>query len=258
MVECRALVSVGIVMEDQNVGETAATDLQQGSDLSLAAFATHQTYRERVADVLQAALISGEMRPGELYSAPVLATRLGVSATPVREAMSDLARVGMVEVVRNRGYRVTELSEKDLDDITHLRSLIEVPAVVDLAIDSDVAAIEALRPLATEIEDAAAESDLLRYIEADNAFHMKLLALGGNPHLVTIVGELRSRSRMYGLRDLAERGLLDESAREHTEILDCVSAHDVAATRSVMERHIRHVRGVWAGKSEGQGSSRSS
>jgi DNA-binding GntR family transcriptional regulator len=250
MVDRGALVSARIVMEDEHVKEHGGADLQQGSDFSLAAFATHQTYRERVADVLQAALISGEMRPGELYSAPDLATRLGVSATPVREAMADLARVGMVEVVRNRGYRVTELSEKDLDDITHLRGLIEVPAVVDLAVDCDVGGIEALRPLATQIEDAAAVSDLLMYIEADNAFHMKLLALGGNPHLVTIVGELRSRSRMYGLRDLADRGLLEESAREHAEILDHVSAHDVDATRDVMERHIRHVRGVWAGKSE--------
>jgi DNA-binding GntR family transcriptional regulator len=250
MVERRALVSAGLVMEEEHVDQNGATDMQEDSDLALTEFVTHQTYRERVADVLQAALISGEMRPGELYSAPVLATSLGVSATPVREAMSDLARVGMVEVVRNRGYRVTELSEKDLDDITHLRGLIEVPTVIDLAADCDVTAIEALRPLATEIENAAAVSNLLRYIEADNAFHMKLLALGGNPHLVTIVSELRSRSRMYGLRDLAERGVLEESAREHSEILDCVIAGDGDATRDVMERHIRHVRGVWAGKSE--------
>lgn len=223
---------------------------EDSSGLALTTFATQQTYRERVTEVLQAALISGEMLPGELYSAPALAAKLGVSATPVREAMADLARVGMVEVVRNRGYRVTELSDKDLDDITYIRGLIEVPAVVAIAADCDPADIENLRPLAKRIEDAAANRDLLNYIESDNAFHKQLLLLGGNEHLVSIVGELRSRSRMYGLRDLADRGLLEESAREHSEILDYVGAHDTENAEAIMAKHIRHIRGVWAGQQE--------
>ncbi len=61
------------------------------------------SYRERVADALRAALIAGELRPGEVYSAPGLATRFGVSATPVREALLDLAKEGLVDVVPNKG-----------------------------------------------------------------------------------------------------------------------------------------------------------
>ncbi|HSA52260.1 MAG TPA: GntR family transcriptional regulator, partial [Yinghuangia sp.] len=62
--------------------------------------------REQVARAIRAALVAGEMRPGVVYSAPGLATRFGVSATPVREALLDLAKDGLVEPVRNKGFRV--------------------------------------------------------------------------------------------------------------------------------------------------------
>ena len=126
-----------------------------GDDLSLGLLATRRSYREGVVEVLRAALVSGQMKPGRLYSAPTLAGQLGVSATPVREAMSELAAQGMVEVVRNRGFRVRELSDVELDEITQLRQLIEVPTTAALARSCDPGAIDAIRPLAASIETAA-------------------------------------------------------------------------------------------------------
>ena len=119
-----------------------------GDDLSLGLLATRRSYREGVVEVLRAALVSGQMKPGRLYSAPTLAAQLGVSATPVREAMSELAAQGMVEVVRNRGFRVRELSDVELDEITQLRLLIEVPTTAALARSCDPSTIDAIRPLA--------------------------------------------------------------------------------------------------------------
>jgi DNA-binding GntR family transcriptional regulator len=207
-----------------------------------------RTLREQVAHALRAAVVAGEMRPGVVYSAPVLARQLGVSATPVREAVLDLAQQGLVEQVRNRGFRVTVLSERDLDEITALRMLIEVPTVVALAArDVDVSA---LRPLAARIERAAKKADLIGYVEADRRFHLALLTLAGNRLLVEMADDLRARSRLYGLAGLAERGLLIESAREHMALLDTIAAHDEAGARALIERHIGHVRGLWAGKEE--------
>ena len=85
--------------------------------------------RETVTQILRAAIISGEMAPGEVYSAPALGARFGVSATPVREAMVDLSREGLVQTVPNKGFRVTAVSEAELDDIAALRMLIEPPTV---------------------------------------------------------------------------------------------------------------------------------
>ncbi|MGI5193698.1 GntR family transcriptional regulator [Streptomyces sp. CA-288835] len=205
-----------------------------------------RNYRERVADALRAALIAGELRPGEVYSAPTLAARFGVSATPVREAMLDLVREGLVDTVPNKGFRVTAVSEKQLDEYTHIRSLIEIPTTAGLATTGDPIALEALRPTAQEIVTAAAVGDLIAYVEADIRFHLGLLALAGNDHLVEVVRDLRKRSRLYGLHALVEAGRLEDSAQEHLEILDALIARDEEAVRAVMTRHLGHVRGLWA------------
>ncbi|MFC8429081.1 GntR family transcriptional regulator [Streptomyces sp. NPDC057253] len=206
------------------------------------------SYRERVADALRAALIAGELLPGQVYSAPALATRFGVSATPVREAMLDLAKEGLVDTVPNKGFRVTAVSEQQLDEYTHIRSLIEIPTVVELATTADPVSLEALRPAAREIVQAAVAGDLIAYVEADTRFHLGLLALAGNAHLVEVVRDLRKRSRLYGLTPLVKSGRLLASAEEHLELLDALVARDEGAVRAVMTRHIGHVRGLWAAR----------
>lgn len=205
-----------------------------------------RNYRDQVAHALRAALVAGQLRPGELYSAPALAARFGVSATPVREAMLDLVREGLVETVSNKGFRVTAVTEQQLDEYTHIRSLIEIPVVAALASSAPTDGLVALRPDAEEIVTAAKAGDLIGYVEADRRFHLGLLALAGNRHLVEVVGDLRKRSRLYGLTALAERGLLEASALEHLELLDALLARDEPAVRAVMTRHLGHVRALWA------------
>ncbi|MFF7755316.1 GntR family transcriptional regulator [Streptomyces sp. NPDC007971] len=206
------------------------------------------SYRERVAEALRAALIAGELRPGEVYSAPSLAGRFGVSATPVREAMLDLAKEGLVDTVPNKGFRVTAVSDRQLDEYTHVRALIEIPTVVDLARTADRVCLEALRPAAREIVTAAAAGDLIAYVEADTRFHLGLLALAGNAHLVEVVADLRGRSRLYGLTALVEAGRLLASAEEHLELLDALLERDGKAVQEIMTRHLGHVRGLWAAR----------
>ncbi|MCS0634759.1 GntR family transcriptional regulator [Streptomyces sp. LP05-1] len=207
---------------------------------------TRSSYRERVADALRAALVAGELRPGQVYSAPALATRFGVSATPVREAMLDLAKEGLVDTVPNKGFRVTEVSERQLDEYTRVRALIEIPTTAELAVTADPAALEALRPAALEIVTAAEAGDLVAYVAADLRFHLGLLQLAGNHHLVRVVRDLRERSRLYGLTALVEQGRLRDSAEEHLEILDALLTGDPEPVRAVMTRHLGHVRGIWA------------
>lgn len=222
--------------------------MSDAGPLDLPSFQGHQSLREQVADALRAALVAGEMRPGVTYSAPALAATFGVSATPVREAMLDLSKEGLVEAVRNKGFRVTELSERDLDEISELRALIEVPTVGRIARRHDVDAVQALRPLAHEIVDAAARADLITYVDADRRFHLGLLALAGNAHLVQVVRELRARTRLYGLQELADAGTLPASAAEHEQLLDLVLAGDSRAAVALMRHHVAHVRAEWSGR----------
>ncbi|MCH0565003.1 GntR family transcriptional regulator [Streptomyces sp. MUM 2J] len=205
-----------------------------------------QRLRDQVAHALRAALISGELQPGRVYSAPALAADFGISATPVREAMLDLVREGLVEPVRNKGFRVTEVSERDLDQYSELRALIEVPTVGAVTRSAAREQLQALRPVAQEIVAAAREHDLIGYLDADRRFHLALLALHGNDRLVETVGDLRKRSRLYGLTALDERGLLVASAGEHLELLDVMLAGDAPAAEALMSRHLGHVRSIWA------------
>ena len=207
--------------------------------------------REQVRAAVRAMLISGQLAPGRVYSAPTLAAQFGVSPTPVREAMLDLAGEGLVHAVRNKGFRVTELTDAELDALAELRALIEIPVMAAVAADCTgavAAAVEALVPQARQLVAAADDRDLARYIRLDTEFHLTLLALHGNDYVVEVVRDLRGRSRLFGLAELAERGTLRENAAEHLAILDAARSRDSEAMTRLMRTHIGHLRGLWVGR----------
>jgi DNA-binding GntR family transcriptional regulator len=219
-------------------GEPVLKPMSRGSSL-----------RQRAEVAIRGGIITGEISPGQIYSAPALAKELGVSATPVREAMLDLAAEGLVESVPNRGFRVVPLLDGDLDEITEMRVLLEAPAVAALAARPDVldeVQLARLRGRADEIERLAGKEDLPTFIDADRAFHLELLGLFGNRRLTDTVERLRNATRRYGMRRL-DRGTLEANAHEHHQILDALAAGDRARVQALMEDHVRTNRGVLAG-----------
>ncbi|WP_239003540.1 GntR family transcriptional regulator [Nocardia panacis] len=218
---------------------------------ALTSFAPRRNMRDEIIEKLRGAVITGELRPGVVYSAPGLAEQFGVSATPVREAMIDLAKEGLVETLRNKGFRVREPSEQELDNLAEIRLLIEAPTVRQVAeAGIDPQTSTELRTLAQGIEKAAAEHDFIAYITIDTEFHCRLLSLAGNRELVETVRALRARSRLYGVRPLAEQGRLIPSAHEHMELLDLIERGAAAEAEALIRRHIGHVRGIWANRCE--------
>jgi DNA-binding GntR family transcriptional regulator len=219
--------------------------------LRLPNFDNRANLRQQVAEALRALLITGQMRPGHVYSAPRLAAEFGVSATPVREAMLDLVTEGLVEVVRNKGFRVTDLDDHELDALAELRGLIEIPVMGMVAEECEgpiATAVERLRPIAKRITKAAATNDLVTYTEADNEFHTRFLALHGNEHVVSVVRDMRHRSRLYGLETLAEAGVLAQMSEEHEQMVDAALRRDGEEMRRLMRQHIGHIRSTWAGR----------
>jgi DNA-binding GntR family transcriptional regulator len=135
--------------------------------------------REEAVEVLRAAILGGELEPGSIHSAVSLAEHLGVSPTPVREAMLELSRSGLVEVLPNRGFRVTVVDDRDLDEIYELRRMLEVPAmklVIDRASAEQLDALE--QPL-TALEAAADKNDVPAFLVADREFHLATPAVVG-------------------------------------------------------------------------------
>ncbi|MFI9201921.1 GntR family transcriptional regulator [Streptomyces sp. NPDC053048] len=187
--------------------------------------------RGQVLDALRRALVSGELVPGEVYSGPALGERFGVSATPVREAMQQLALEGAVEVVPNRGFRVASRTPRDLADLAEVRALLEVPVLLRLARTVPACRWNELRPQAETAAAVAAGGDRAAYAEADRAFHRALLELSGNRQLVAVAGEVQRRAQWsVGGDPVADAG-------QHFVLLDALVAGDLAAVEAVASRH---------------------
>ncbi len=186
---------------------------------------------------VRAAIQGGEHSPGEVLFETHLADKLGMSRTPVREALQILAREGFVEIIPNRGYLVPRLSMSDVRDLFELRESLEGLA----------ARCAAIRVTSDEIAELEKLHD--RYERAQNweasvpigtEFHNRILSLAGNARLTAILGPLKAQiglTRLAQLRDV--RGRHDESVVEHRAILRAIQQRDAAAA----ERHARvHVR----------------
>jgi DNA-binding GntR family transcriptional regulator len=209
---------------------------------------TTPNLRGQAVEMLRASIVAGELEPGEIYSAPALAERLGVSATPVREAMLDLVNDGLVEPVRNRGFRVVVVDEDALDEISELRQMLEVPAMMNVVARAGDEELEALFAKVDRIEAAAQSSDAAEFLFADRDLHLSLLALGGNARLVRLVGQLRNQTRLAGIKVLAESGQLMASALEHRPILEAVCRRDAESAQALMRAHLNYTRELSAGR----------
>ncbi|MFI1647078.1 GntR family transcriptional regulator [Streptomyces avidinii] len=194
--------------------------------------------RGQVLDALRAALIDGELVPGEIYSGPALGERFGVSATPVREAMQQLALEGAVECLPNRGFRVLSRSPRELAELAEVRALLEVPVMLRLARTVPADAWEALRPAAAATAEAAAAGDLPGYAEADRDFHRAVLRLAGNDQLVQVAEELHRRAQwpLPGAPRVRRADLVADAA-EHSALLEALIARDLPVVESLVREH---------------------
>ncbi|MGW2631703.1 GntR family transcriptional regulator [Streptomyces chattanoogensis] len=198
--------------------------------------------RGQVLAALREALVAGELAPGEVYSAPALAERYGVSATPVREAMQQLAGEGAVEVVPNRGFRVCEHSSRDLAELAEVRAMLEIPAIIRLARALAPERWEELRPLADAGLAAAAHGDRVGYAEADRAFHHALISLTGNRRLTQVADDLlRGTQWPAGGSRLRTADLLAD-ASEHTALLDALTAGECTVAERIAREHLSATR----------------
>lgn len=223
-------------------------------DFSLPTIHQARSLRSSVTDALRTAIIVGDLEEGQLYSAPALAAELGVSATPVREAMMDLAGEGLVTTVKNKGFRVTTMTSEDLEQQTQVRQLLEGPAMRAVAGQIPEEDFARLTELADDIAVAARASDLRGYLMGDLELHALLVSYTGNAQLVQLTKKLRGQTRLKALRNLAASGQLIHSAHEHHQLLELLRTGDREAACSLTIRHIGHASRLWSTGSEQDGA----
>jgi DNA-binding GntR family transcriptional regulator len=195
--------------------------------------------RGQILDALRTALVSGELRPGEVYSAPVLGERFGVSATPVREAMQQLALEGAVEVVPNRGFRVIARGTRELAELAEVRALIEVPVMLRLARTVPAERWAELRPLAEATVRAAGSGCRATYAETDRVLHRAMLGLAGNEQLVQIAEDLHRRAQwpLVGAPTVRARADLAADAAEHVALLEALTDGEPDTAQTLIRKH---------------------
>lgn len=194
--------------------------------------------REQVVEHVRTQIISGQHEPDALYSVPSLAARLGVSTTPVREALLELARAGLIEPMRNRGFRVVEPTLTQLRNLFDMRDLLELHAaeLVALKRKKDLAP---LRVLAEAVGQAVDAGDIAGYLRTDRSFHQAFTAEADNELLTTSVMALRDNMRLYGITSEAGLERQRQSVAEHFQLIDLAEIGDAEGLKALLRHHIR-------------------
>jgi DNA-binding GntR family transcriptional regulator len=200
-----------------------------------------QNLREQVLHRVRAEIISGQSGPGKMYSVPSLAADLGVSTTPVREALLELARGGLIEPMKNRGFKVVEPTVEELRNLFDTRALVEVHAAAIVASGplEKRKAIRALTSAADAVGTAVEKDDLYGYLEADRRFHQAFLSAAGNPILTEVAMDLRDKMRLHGISSRAGLERQAASVAEHYRLIALAEAGEVDEIKSLMSQHIR-------------------
>lgn len=216
------------------------------ADLAAQRIVHTASLRDKALEILRQSIVSGQIVVGELYSATALAKELGVSASPVREAMLTLVNEGTMEAVRNRGFRIAPLTENDLAEVFELRVMLEVPAMRQLA-DADLSAhLGRMEQLVALTEDTARVGDVREFLARDREFHLELLALRGNSRLVGLVALLRDQTRLFGLGIASNSSLLEAAAAEHRSLVVALVGGDADLAEQIMASHLRHIQNEWS------------
>ncbi|NIJ13696.1 DNA-binding GntR family transcriptional regulator [Saccharomonospora amisosensis] len=201
---------------------------------------TERNLAKTIFDELRAAVVSGELAPGELYSVHDLAARLGVSRTPVREALIQLSERGMVRFERNRGIRILRTSAHDLEEVFAIRLLLEVPATFRATQLHAPGWVERLREHLEAMRAAAEEHDEAAFMAADRRFHETVNIASGNPRLARYVDSLRDMVSLRGNSTVdRSRGLAD-ILTEHETIFEFIADGKAGQAAEAMRAHLLH------------------
>ena len=203
----------------------------------------HRTLKDYAYEQIKEAILSGSLAAGSLSSVPVLSGALGVSRSPVREALADLVSEGLVRFERNRGVRILALNHFDVEEIFDLRILLEVPATYRMVQFIGKKKTQVVTELRREFEAMERNvSDEATFMAHDRIFHKIILDHYGNHRLSEFVLELRDQVRSLGLSTVGRSRELADVLHEHQVILEAVQAGDAEEARAKMDSHIRHTR----------------
>ncbi len=201
---------------------------------------SYKPLRELVLEAIREAIINGTLKPRERLMEIQLAEDLGVSRTPVREALRKLEIEGFIVMVPRKGAYVADLTFKDIADVFEIRSALEALAAALAAERITNEELEEMERLLVQKAEAITNEDIDKVVLVDTKFHEAIYKASRNERLTNIINNLREQIQRFRATSLAYPGRMKASLDEHRSIVEALQARDVKLSRKLAGKHIEN------------------
>lgn len=194
--------------------------------------------RDVVFNTLRKAILRGELKPGERLMEIQLANKLGVSRTPIREAIRKLELEGLVLMIPRKGAEVAQITEKNMQDVLEVRKALEELSVQLACERITPAQVEEMKMAAEDFRKVLKSGDVTKIAEADVKFHDIIFAATNNQRLITLLNNLREQMYRFRVEYLKQKECYPQLLEEHDKLIALISGGEVEEACELMGCHI--------------------
>ncbi len=206
--------------------------------LKFAAIKQPESLAKMAYEAIRKSILSGQWKIGELYNEKAIAADLGISRTPVREALLELASQDLIIFLPRRGLMVNRFTRRDVDEIFEVRKAIEMAAVEKITVASPPFDLFEIEESLLNQRKAVKKKDYFAFMEADRLFHTSFSELTNNRRIIAILENIRDMIHVMGVKALALEGRALEVIEEHQTIFEAVKKGNTEEARRAMAYHL--------------------
>lgn len=205
---------------------------------------SYKPLRELVLEAIREAIINGHLKPGERLMEIQMAEELGVSRTPIREALRKLELEGFIVMIPRKGAYVADISIKDIADVFEIRASLEGLAAALAAERITDEELEFMERCLVVKAEAIANADFDKLVDIDARFHESIYKASRNERLWAIINNLREQIQRLRMTSLSVPGRMSQSLKEHRAIVEAIQSRDINLARQAAQEHIENAENV--------------
>ncbi|MEH0019372.1 MAG: GntR family transcriptional regulator [Desulfobacter sp.] len=188
--------------------------------------------------MLRQSILANELETGVIYNEKGLAADLGISRTPVREALLELSAKKLIRFLPQKGVVINTFSDEDIEDVFEIRTALEIFSIKKICGCLEKEDLSRLKGFLTAQKKAAAADDRAGFMAEDNNYHIGFTSLTGNNYLIEMMQNIRDIMHLMGARAIDLEGRMQEVVKEHEAIMAAISREDVSAAIGEMVSHL--------------------
>jgi DNA-binding GntR family transcriptional regulator len=203
-----------------------------------------KSLKEKAYDILKELILTGRLEQGKLHNEKRLAEVLGVSRTPVREALLELSREGMVSFVPSKGVKVLKITPKQVQEVFELRRIIEGYIIKSISKRLTPGDLKKIEKILSKQDRSASRDEELSFIEMDKEFHLFMASKMGNQQIETILQNLRDQIHLMGIRAIKDQSRSQQVLKEHQRIFSAMKKKDAKRAHEELMKHLNNTEKI--------------